>query len=233
MGFSLQDAGLLALVAAANMVPMPAALPADNNRPNTISRTKTILPVNSSLTACHQSASVRQRSTVVTDADELGAQAPAFVLPCTALAMDQEELPAASDVVPTAAAPLPGKCRQPQAARRRKKKRHGPSTGVTPEHMLYWVSQADVAAQLRCTETACSAASVLLPEAASTEGSTQEVCASSVPGAVSPAWSAEEQCNAGCQPQSSRTPEIPSAAGATHCTVKPVVLHKPVKRKHC
>ena len=229
----LQDAGLLALVAAANVEPVPTALPVGSVRlPIASVMTTTVLPVDSSLLACHQPASV-QRGTAVQadDAGESGAQEPAWALPCKGNAVDQDGVAAASAAVLPAADPLPGRYKQPQTARRRKQKRRDPSAGVTPEHMLYWVSQADVAAQLRCTDTVCSAAAVLLPGAAVTGEPTQEACSSLLPCPLLPA---EQQRTATrCQQHASRILENSSAASTLHGTLEPVILHKSSKRRQC
>ena len=229
-GCLLQDAGLLALVAAANVEPVPTALPVDSGRlPGAANITTHVLPVDSSLLACHQPASVQQGTAVQAkraDADESGAQEPAGPLPCKGNAVDQDGVAAASAAVLAAADPLPGRYKQPQPARRRKQKRRDPSAGVTPEHMLYWVSQADVAAQLRCTDTVCSAAAVLLPEAG---GAIQDACTSLLPCPLLPA---EQQCTATrCQQQTSRIAGNSSAASTLHCAIEPVILHKSSKRR--
>lgn len=191
--------------------------------------TTTAPPLDSSLTACHQSASAKQGTAVhAKDAAESGPQNAVGVLPCSRLAVtsvNQDGLKAAS-----AADPLPGRCRQPQAGRKRRQKRRDPSTGVTPEHMLYWVSQADVAEQLRCTDAVCSAAAVLLPEAALAGDSVQEACSSVLPNPLSPT---DQQCAAGCQQQTSRTVEVPCAACTPHCIAEPAILQNPFKRRQC
>lgn len=191
--------------------------------------TTTVSPLDRNLAACYQSAPATQGTAALAeDAAESGAQNPGGVLPCRRLAnpsFNQDGLQAAS-----AAEPLPGRCRQPQAARKRKQKQRDPSTGVTPEHMLYWVSQADVAAQLRCTDAACSAAAVLLPEAALAGGLVQEACSSVLPSPLSPT---EQQRTAGYQQQTSRIVEVACVASTPHCIVEPAILQNSLKRRQC
>lgn len=227
----LQDAGLLALVAAANVVPVPVALPMqDYSRShNPATASHTALPVKDMLTVCHSPVSHVQSILVQTDGNHENAQNPAWGLPGAKPAAIQEEVRSgltAATVMPVVES-LPGRCRQPHAARKRKHKRRDSSAGVTPEHMLYWVSQADIAAQLRCNDTAGPAEAGLLSEAASANAPNQEECTDVLPGV-----SAVGQCIIGCQEQSSRIRTEVTGGSKVLCTVEPV-LHKSLKRRQC
>lgn len=224
----LQDAGLQALVAAANVLPVPLALPTqDYSRlHNPVTVTKTALPVESGLQEGHQSASVSCVESILAPTDE-GAQEPAWVLPGRTA---QEGVKSASDTVMPLAEAIPGRCSQPHVARKRKHKRRDASSGITPEHMLYWVTQADIAAQLRCTDEASPEAG-LMPEAASTEAPSQEACSSMLPASSLPDLCAGE-CILGCQQQGSRTGQETSDASKVCYNVEPV-LQKSPKRRQC
>ena len=221
----LQDAGLLALVAAANVLPVPPALPTqDYSRlHNPVTVTKTALPVQSGQQEGHQSASVSCVENILASTND-GTQNPAWILPGTTA---QEGVKSASDTVMPLAEAIPGRCSQPHVARKRKHKRRDASSGITPEHMLYWVSQADIAAQLRCTDEASHEAG-LFPEAASTEAPSQEACSSMLPASSLP----DGECISGCQQQGNRTRQDATDASKVCNNVEPV-LQKSLKRRQC
>lgn len=206
----LQDAGLLALVAAANVAPVPIALPIQDygRSHNPVTVSQAAAPLKEKLTDGHSPAPVSHVDSVLvqTDGTHEGAQSLAWGMPGALPAVSWEGVKAGSTAatVMPAVEGLRGRCRQPRAARKRKHKRRDPSAGITPEHMLYWVSQADVAAQLRCCHTPSPAEAGLLPDLASTEVQRQPACDSMLP-----ALSAEEQCMQGCQEQGNRMrPEV-------------------------
>lgn len=217
----LQDAGLLALVAAANVVPVPDALPIQDysrsQKPVMLSQTAPT--ISDKPTVCHPSATVDNAPTQA-DSTHERSQSLACSLPAVTQEGVKAAVPAAA-VLP-AAQVLPGKYRQPHAARKRKHKRCDPSTGVTPEHMLYWVSQADIAAQLRCIDTVGPAETGLLSEAASVETLSQQECPSTLQ-----AGSAEEKCIFGWE-QISGTAN--GSSNRSH-TVEPA--SKSLKRRQC
>ena len=229
----LQDAGLLALVAAANVVSVPAALPIQDfgrsHNPAPVSHTA--LPVKDKLTVCHSSAPVSHVESLLvqTDSAHKTAQSLPWGLPGAKPAVLQQGVKSGS----TAAADvpvvegLPGRCGQPCAARKRRRKRRDPLAGITPEHMLYWVSQADIAAQLRCDDSAAPVEAGLLSGAASAKAPNQEECADTLP-----AVSAEEECSQGCQTQSSRMWQEVAGGSKVLCTAEPV-LYKSLKRRQC
>lgn len=218
----LQDAGLLALVAAANVVPVPVALPIQDygRSHNPVMLSQTALSVKDRPTVCHPSAGA-ESAPMQADCTRESCQSPACSLP----GVTQEGVKAAvaaATVLP-AAQILPGKYRHPHSARKRKHKRRDPSTGVTPEHMLYWVSQDDIAAQLRCTDTVGPAEAGLLSETTSTEPLSPQECP-----AMLPAGSAQEKCMLGCWEHSSS-----NATGTSNIlfTVEPA--QKSLKRREC
>ena len=228
----LQDAGLLALVAAANVFPVPIALPKQDygRSHNPVTVSQTALPVKQRLAVCCPPAPVSHAESVLvqTNGTHEGAQSLAWGMPGALPAVSQEGIKSGSTAatVMPAVEGLPGRCRQPQAARKRKHKRRDPSAGITPEHMLYWVSQADIAAQLRCTDTAIPAEAGLA-DLAKTELPRHEACDSMLP-----ALCAEEQCMLGCQEQSSRMRQDVTPGSKPLCTVEPV-LQKSLKRRQC
>ena len=229
----LQDAGLLALVAAANVVPVPIALPIqDYSRShNPATASHTALLVKDTLTVCPSPAPVSHVESILvqTDGTHESAQSLARGLPGAKPAVIQEGVSpglTAATVMPVVEGLL-GRCRQPDAARKRKHKRRDPSAGITPEHMLYWISQADIAAQLRCNDTVGPAEAGLLSEAASAKASSQEECTDMLP-----AVSGQEQCILGCQDKSSGMWQEMTGGSELLCSVEPV-LHRTLKRRQC
>lgn len=230
-GLPVQDAGLLALVAAANVTSVPVALPVqDNGRScHPVTESHTALPVTDKLPVCHSSAFVSHVESIQmqTDGTHESAQSLAWGLPGAKPPVFQEGIKSgstAATVMPVIEA-SPGRYRQPHAARKRKHKRRDPTAGITPEHMLYWVSQADIAAQLRGNDTAGPAEAGLLSEAASAPS--QEECTDMLS-----TLSAGQQCMLGCQEQSSRIQQEVTNGSKVLCTVEPV-LHKSLKRRQC
>ena len=192
---------MLALVAAANVVPVPDALPKQDygRSQHPVMLSQTALTVKDKPTVCDPSAAV-ESAPMQADCTHDSPQSLACTLPVATPAIPQKGVKAATAaaIVLPAAQVLPGKYRQPHTARKRKHRRYNSSTGVTPEHMLYWVSQADVAAQLRCIDTVGPAEAGWVSGAASTALPSPQECPS-----ILPAGSAEEKYILGCVEPSS------------------------------
>lgn len=194
---------------------MPDTLPKqDYGRSNNpVMLSQTALTVKDKPTVCYSSATVESalmQAVCTHDSSQS--------LACSLPGVTQEGVKAAvaaATVLP-AAQVMPGRYRQPHAARKRKHKRCEHAIGVTPEHMLYWVSQADIAAQLQCIDTDGPAEAGWLAEAASTAPSSPQECPSMLP-----AGSAKEKCISGC---------VAGISNGSH-TVEPAT--KALKRRQC
>ncbi|KAL3162143.1 hypothetical protein ABBQ32_009851 [Trebouxia sp. C0010 RCD-2024] len=80
-----QDAGLLALVAAANVEPVPTALPVAKNRLEVMSMmTTTVSPLDRNLAACYQSAPATQDGWPTPHSTRTGSKQPQLQSPCQA-----------------------------------------------------------------------------------------------------------------------------------------------------
>ena len=218
---------MLALVAAAYVVPVPSAPPSQQHSQHQHISMSAV----STLRAPHQPVAAVQLVSVPAPPDpaEGAAQGASWVLPCTASHGTEPYTAAAARADANA---LPSQRKQPHSARRRRRKRQDSfPTGITPEHMLYWVSQADIAAQLRCTDGICPDESGPLACASATESSRQAQAFSPMP-VLTPALDVDQlqQHNAASQTQA-LSPE--STCTGVHSAGRPVSVQKPLKRRQC
>ena len=227
----LQDAGLQALVAAANVVSVPSTvLDHECNRTSASgSSVLGIAPPGDSRLAPHPTLSVSAMAAAFKPGQaqrvESSAQTASWLLPCAATL--QEGLATSSVAVKQDADTPSSKHKQLSGAKRRRKKRRDPAAGVTPEHMLYWVSQADVAAQLQCNDA------VRPSEAASplAEASAHEVNTSTA-ATLLPMTARLQQCHGDSQ-QNDRTQGECNRLSRLQGSVPPVPEQDCHKRRQC
>ncbi len=114
--------------------------------------------------------------------DAAGLSQAALTLPCGDAILDMaclEQAPRLAGQQPLAQAAVQETVKAPVSKQRgvrggRRAARRHPN-GITPEHMLYWVSQADVAMQLRCDGEPDAAPSIAASQHAPSLTSTDDV----------------------------------------------------------